>query len=390
MRSHVARRLCWRSQSTFRRPAEDRRRNQSRYNIAPREGLVAITNEEPEEMDLLEWGFLPNWADDYDGRIDDADAHHIMGDTETATEELLDDVGIDDEHRLDDDDVSPVAQDGGTLTHQPERFETMLGPQELEQAGPALEWDELRDIVADENHWSSSLEIHPDRVQPGTLKSNHERTPRIIAAIARHEAQGGYVTTRTVEKLVASKLRHLQSRRDSKAGMAYIKQTYIPLVATHLGTNPRADRDGFIVDEEMRTRAFESNIDSPWTRLQESTELTPATVLAPTKWQETRDMARFEKATWHADLGNWLADVATLAQIAEHVDVPGGVTSDELAVTVPDTQESLRGWLEATVAEMLTQFQRLEAKRGCADIVDVVLENHVGDGVADIIRSRLR
>lgn len=39
---------------------------QPRYNIAPREDLVAITNEEPEEMDYLEWGLLPHWADDPD------------------------------------------------------------------------------------------------------------------------------------------------------------------------------------------------------------------------------------------------------------------------------------------------------------------------------------
>jgi putative SOS response-associated peptidase YedK len=37
-----------------------------RYNIAPRDDLVAITNEAPEVMDHLEWGLLPHWADDPD------------------------------------------------------------------------------------------------------------------------------------------------------------------------------------------------------------------------------------------------------------------------------------------------------------------------------------
>lgn len=36
------------------------------YNIAPSEGLVVVTNDEPETMDVYEWGFVPEWADDPD------------------------------------------------------------------------------------------------------------------------------------------------------------------------------------------------------------------------------------------------------------------------------------------------------------------------------------
>ncbi|QLG28940.1 SOS response-associated peptidase [Halorarum halophilum] len=35
-----------------------------RYNIAPRDELLAVQNDAPQEFDLLEWGFLPQWADD--------------------------------------------------------------------------------------------------------------------------------------------------------------------------------------------------------------------------------------------------------------------------------------------------------------------------------------
>ncbi|QLG28173.1 SOS response-associated peptidase [Halorarum halophilum] len=35
-----------------------------RYNIAPRDDLLAIQNDAPAEFDLLEWGFIPQWADD--------------------------------------------------------------------------------------------------------------------------------------------------------------------------------------------------------------------------------------------------------------------------------------------------------------------------------------
>ncbi|QCC51476.1 SOS response-associated peptidase [Halapricum salinum] len=37
-----------------------------RYNIAPREDLAVIRNDSPEQIDLLEWGLLPSWADPAD------------------------------------------------------------------------------------------------------------------------------------------------------------------------------------------------------------------------------------------------------------------------------------------------------------------------------------
>ncbi len=37
-----------------------------RYNIAPGEDLVVVQNDAPEEIDMIEWGFIPQWADDPD------------------------------------------------------------------------------------------------------------------------------------------------------------------------------------------------------------------------------------------------------------------------------------------------------------------------------------
>ncbi|WP_232700567.1 SOS response-associated peptidase [Halobacterium wangiae] len=37
-----------------------------KYNIDPSDGLVTITNENPDTADVLEWGFVPEWADDPD------------------------------------------------------------------------------------------------------------------------------------------------------------------------------------------------------------------------------------------------------------------------------------------------------------------------------------
>lgn len=37
-----------------------------RYNIAPSQGLLVVPNEEPETMDVYDWGLVPEWADDPD------------------------------------------------------------------------------------------------------------------------------------------------------------------------------------------------------------------------------------------------------------------------------------------------------------------------------------
>lgn len=35
-----------------------------RHNVSPGDGLVGVTNEAPERADRLEWGFVPEWADE--------------------------------------------------------------------------------------------------------------------------------------------------------------------------------------------------------------------------------------------------------------------------------------------------------------------------------------
>lgn len=44
--------------ATFERPPKPR------YNAAPGQSLPVITNDEPETIDLLKWGLIPQWADD--------------------------------------------------------------------------------------------------------------------------------------------------------------------------------------------------------------------------------------------------------------------------------------------------------------------------------------
>lgn len=57
---------------------------QPRYNLAPRDDLVVIQNDAPKEMDLLQWGFLPQWADS-----PDATPRPINARSETAAEKPM-------------------------------------------------------------------------------------------------------------------------------------------------------------------------------------------------------------------------------------------------------------------------------------------------------------
>lgn len=55
-----------------------------RYNIAPSQGLLVVTNDAPETMSVYDWGFVPEWADDPDDVPTPINAR-----SETATEKPM-------------------------------------------------------------------------------------------------------------------------------------------------------------------------------------------------------------------------------------------------------------------------------------------------------------
>jgi hypothetical protein len=305
-----------------------------------------------------------------------------MRDVESDSEELLEAMDVDDDLRLDDDaEVPATAQDGGTLTHQPERFATMLGPQELAQSGPALEWGELREIVADDGHWSDDLEIHPDRVQPGTLKSNHKLASRIVAAMARSTANGGIVPGPVLDELIEDSLGHLHDRADTAAGRQYIVDTYEPLVRHHLWFLPHPDNRGVWTEKAAHIEAVEARIADPWSELPEALET--EVLLDPGRYQDAMEIRTWNGQEWHADLGEWPTGVAALRQLEGDDVVEQLAEPADLVVKVPDEYADVRGWLLNLVQDLLQRFT--DAVSGKHR--EAVLEHHVSTSVKRIVRS---
>ena len=65
--------MCGRTSLFTPQPEIERRFNaefdrdfEPRYNIAPRDDLVVVHDEDTETLTFDEWGFVPSWADDFD------------------------------------------------------------------------------------------------------------------------------------------------------------------------------------------------------------------------------------------------------------------------------------------------------------------------------------
>lgn len=324
-----------------------------------------------------------------DGRVDETDARQVMKDVDVDADERIDAAGIDDDLRMDEDDqVAAVAQDGGTLTHQPERFETMLGPQELQQSGPALEWDELREIVADDGHWSETLEIHPDRVQPGTLKSNHKLTPRVIAAMARSIGGGGYVEYDDVVELVDEQLSHLHNRRVSKDGKQYIRNTYLPLVAEELIQHPNPTIDTLITESDTLRFLVGNNVSEPL-----GTFFDNETMLSKTRFANKLGENRPTKKTterWKDELGDWLEEVATLQRFHFNYNLEELESEAEEAgepFDYPESYDSVRRFIASLTSSLIDEFDEEVPDKTKKQILHK--GTHTDDAVAEHIQEQL-
>lgn len=332
-----------------------------------------------EQYDLIFGDLNPDAIED--GRIPESTAEQFVAADEDPRE-LADDLGIDSSVRLDtDQEVVPAVADGGAAVAQPESYSAMLSPSELRQSGPALEWEDLREIVADDGRWSDSLTIHPDRVPDSELKSNHKYASRVVAAVARHEAVDGILFESDLRDLVDEHLLHLHDRADERAGKQYIRSTYLPLVADHLWPHPDPRKEFFFVDREKYEDAVTALIDDPFPSLNDRNLDTEdlfkrERYMAATGFEFWSDDAQ----TDHRDaVADWLGDLARLWTLQLDHDL----SAFEDRVAYPDEHPDLSLFLIQTVKDLLRRFDRGLDQQTRADILD----HHAADAVADIIRD---
>lgn len=173
---------------------------------------------------------------------------------------------IDDKYHVGDDDDdcdSPVVVSDGGVARSPSSYKSTLTPTELRKSGPELSWEALRDVVADEDgYWSGDLRLHPDRVSAETMKSNRQKVPRILAAMARHEAgDDGIIMALDLKSLVRDHVTHLlRSRRDDSEGRSWIVNQYFERTVEHLYPHPNPASPIIYTDEEDYLETLNRNL----------------------------------------------------------------------------------------------------------------------------------
>lgn len=159
----------------------------------------------------------------------------------------LDPSDLPDEYLVSEDDDSEARDrplklsDGGTVP-LPDSYEGSLPPQKLRSAGPTLSWSDLRKLVGtavDEvGPWGEDLELHPDRVGPTVMKSNHVVVPRVLAAIIRHEANDEMLPVDEVEEIVRHRVAHLSNKGEP----SHVVSTYLEKTLNELYLQPSPKR----------------------------------------------------------------------------------------------------------------------------------------------------
>lgn len=143
---------------------------------------------------------------------------------------------VDDELKMTGESTPQVpAADGGLgASVTPASHTPTQTPTDLEKAGPALSWDELKDAV--DSHWGEEFEIHPDRVEPERLKNSHDVCAKIIAAVLRHEQD--VIAGPLIEQRIEDYLGHKVTRADYDSGLEYKIDQYKPQIVEHLQDHP--------------------------------------------------------------------------------------------------------------------------------------------------------
>ncbi|MWG36200.1 hypothetical protein [Halomarina oriensis] len=198
-------------------------------------------------------------------------------------------------------------------------FHRTVGSADLARPGLTLEWDDLKTIV--ENHdfddpTTAALEIHPDRVEPGTLKRRKKTSGQALAAMARVAADDGVVTRGELIDLVLKQLSPGNERHDEVAGKDYLVKEWVPVVGDYLYESP----DGSEFFTTFTALNAHINDAVEYGLEQATVDDDTMTLLSVGDWLEAIDWSgsRAEgEQQWEKQVAQWLDDVVEFYQTAQ-------------------------------------------------------------------------
>ncbi|QCW05309.1 hypothetical protein [Natrinema pallidum] len=266
---------------------------------------------------------------------------------------------IDDELKIDGESPPqiPAADGGAGAAVSPGSHTPTQTPQDLAKAGPALSWDELTEAI--ETHWGDGLEIHPDRVEPETLKNNRDMGAKIIAGIIRSEED--VVPEVLIEQRIEDYLGHKVTRTDYDAGLEYKIDQYKPLIIDYLEAHPGTRTDLHYVSPGAAEGDLPSFVTNTLESLQENQH-----VLDINEWAEENDLLEHqikskEIELWLENVTAFRHDLLDLKRVYKNPAFIEILIESDIDYPEDSYQDPVK-WLKAVCESWLEQYAEVDPR----------------------------
>ncbi|QCC57279.1 hypothetical protein [Natrinema thermotolerans] len=266
---------------------------------------------------------------------------------------------VDDELQMDGESPPqiPAADGGAGAAVSPGSHTPTQTPQDLAQAGPALSWDELKAAV--DEHWGPELEIHPDRVEPETLKNNQNVTPKLLAGIIRSEED--VVAEVLIEQRIEDYLGHKVTRADYEAGLAYKIGQYKPLIIDYLEAHPGTRTDLHYASPDAAEEDLPSFVTNTLESLQENQH-----VLDITEWAAENDLLEHqiqgkEIELWLENVTAFRHDLLDLKRVYKDPAFIEMLIDSDIDYPEDSYQDPVK-WLKAVCESWLEQYAEVDPR----------------------------
>ncbi|ELY68858.1 hypothetical protein [Natrinema versiforme] len=268
-----------------------------------------------------------SWEENFGDVHPDAFDRHDM-DIGAIVSGEVDPGEVEDKFKMDGEQTPSVpAADGGLgAAVSPASHTPTQTPTGLAKAGPALSWDELKEAV--ERHWDPDegdedgeestvgFEIHPDRVEPESLKNNHEVCAKIITGILRHEQD--VIAGPLIEQRIEDYLGHKVTRADYESGLEYKINQYKPQIIGHLEDHPNITVETYYASEQTLKDQLPSYVEDLIDELHSNTAPDLETWLEETRNLEVGRMEFEDYDDWLEALRQYRVAIAKLSGVLAH------------------------------------------------------------------------
>lgn len=276
---------------------------------------------------------------------------------------------VEDKFKMDGEQTPSVpAADGGVgAALSPASHTPTQTPTGLAKAGPALSWDELKEAV--DRHWDPDeddgeestvgFEIHPDRVEPETLKNNQNVTPKILTAIIRSEED--VVPEVLIEQRIEDYLGHKVTRADYDAGLKYKINQYKPLIIDLLEAHPGTRTDMHYASADAAEDDLPRFVTNTLESLQENQH-----VLDINEWAEEKDLHKHqiqgkEIELWLENVTAFRHDLLDIKRVYKDPAFIEMLIGSDIDYPEDSYQDPVK-WLKAVCESWLEQYAEVDPR----------------------------